>query len=89
MRAARTDANHREVVDTIRQLGVTVRDLSGVGDGIPDCVVLLRGRAVFVEIKTTRGKLKPKQLAFQAEGWPVRVIRSVDEAIQMIQACRG
>jgi Holliday junction resolvase len=88
MRAARTDSNHREVIDTLRQLGAVVLDLSAVGRGVADAVVLIGKHVVFVEIKTARGKLTPEQEKWHQEGWPVRVIRSVDEAIQMVQAMK-
>jgi len=34
---------------------------------------------VLVEVKTDKGKLRHKQEAFVAKGWPVRVVRTVED----------
>ncbi len=34
--------------------------------------------------QTVTGKLRPQQQAFQAKGWPVQIVRSVDEAIDVV-----
>ena len=41
-RAARTDANHRQIVDALRAVGCKVRSLAALGGGIPDLLVLGR-----------------------------------------------
>jgi hypothetical protein len=41
-----------------------------------------------VEVKMPKGKMNAKQQAFQ-EGWPVHVIRSEDDAINLIKRLRG
>jgi hypothetical protein len=87
--ASKVDRTHREVIDTLRQCGAQVLDLSRVGQGVPDALVHLSGRWTFVEIKAPKGKLTADQVVFQQQGWPVRVIRSREEAIQMIGALRG
>jgi hypothetical protein len=73
-RRARTDDNQAAIVAALRQLGCEVADLSGVGDGLPE----------LFEVKTAKGKLRPQQQAFQAKGWPVQVVRSVDEAVDVV-----
>jgi molybdopterin-biosynthesis enzyme MoeA-like protein len=97
-RRARTDDNQASIVAALRKLGCEVADLSGVGDGLPDLLVLVkvgkrtRKMAAFIsgprlllfEVKTARGKLRPQQQAFAAKGWPVQVVRSVDEAIDAV-----
>ena len=84
MRAKR-DGNEKEIVAALRQLGASVIYLN-----MPDAPDLLVGIAgecnVLIETKTPTGKLRPGQVAF-AENWqgtPVVVIRSIDEAIGLI-----
>ena len=58
-RRARVDANHRHVVQQLRDYGFTVTDLSGVGGGVPDIAVGIEARVkggrlpftLFMEIK--------------------------------------
>lgn len=38
-RAARTDANHTDVVGALRDVGTSVSSLAAVGHGVPDLVV--------------------------------------------------
>lgn len=85
---ARTDANHTEIVEALRSHGAQVLDLSRVGRGCPDILVHFEGKIALVEVKVGKGKLTPAQVEFQAEGWPVRVVRSVTEADQLMAALR-
>lgn len=87
-RAAKTDINHRELVDAMRNLGLQVLDLSRVGGGVPDTLVRFQRMWTFVEIKAGKGKQNPAQVAFAGE-WPVRVIRSVDDVVALVTALRG
>lgn len=51
-RAARTDANHSEIRDALRDVpGCVVGDTHSLGDGFPDLVIGWRGRWIPVEIK--------------------------------------
>lgn len=83
MRKKATDANGRELLAAFRSCGWLVLDLSGVGKGCPDVLVYRHGVYKLVEIKTAKGKLNARQQEFQAHGWPVTVIRSVDEVGQL------
>ena len=89
----RVDANHHEIVQAFRQLGCPVVDISAVGDGVPDIIVrhpTIRDMAFLVEIKTPKGKLNKRQMQWHAEwGELIRIIRSVDEAIQMVRDMSG
>lgn len=80
MRAARLDGNHAEIVDALRRTGRLVLSLARMGEGTPD---LLTWRAdegfKLREVKMPKGKLRRQQEAFQAKGWPVEVIRSVED----------
>jgi hypothetical protein len=53
----RTDANHAEFRALLNKCGVVYGDLSGVGRGWPDLLVLVRGVWQLVEIKD--GKKPP------------------------------
>ena len=50
-RAAKTDANHQEIVSAFRKLGCSVLLLHTVGGGCPDICVGLNRKSVLVEIK--------------------------------------
>lgn len=85
-RAARVDANHGEIVRAFNALGIRVLDLSAVGSGCPDLLILCRNRLALVEIKDgsktrARQALTPQQMAFRAQ-WtdaPLFIARSVDD----------
>jgi len=91
-RAAKTDANHAEIVQALRAIGCRVQDLSRVGGGVPDLLVGWRGRLALIEIKDgakvpSARALTPDQVKWHAEwqGMPVAVVKSADEAIQAVQ----
>ena len=73
MRAHRTDANHREIVDMLRDARFAVVDTSMVGSGFPDLVVSRNGITKLVEIKTLAGRLAYSQSNFMAD-WQDEVI---------------
>lgn len=50
-RAAKTDANHQEIVSAFRKLGCSVLPLHTVGGGCPDICVGKNRKSVLVEIK--------------------------------------
>jgi hypothetical protein len=85
---AKVDSTHAEVVAALRAAGRRVLDLSRVGGGVPDILVLYGGRLVLMEIKNPLGprggasksKLNEAQVAF-AHQWPVVVVRSAAEAL--------
>jgi hypothetical protein len=51
IRRSRTDDNQKQIVNVLRQVGATVQDTSGVGDGFPDLIVGYRGCNYLMEIK--------------------------------------
>jgi len=51
MRAARTDANHEQVVSALRAAGATVQSLASVGKGVPDLLVGHQGHTLLMEVK--------------------------------------
>lgn len=57
---------------------------TGLKAGVADLVVLDKdGRAIFLEVKTQKGRLSPKQLDFknlcEFLGYPYYVVRSVED----------
>jgi len=89
-RKARTDANHAEIVDALRQIGASVCDLSRVGSGCPDLLVGYRGVNLPLEVKDgskppSRQKLTPLEMEFR-RSWrgTVRTVCSVTEALDVV-----
>jgi VRR-NUC domain-containing protein len=87
-RHGRKDKNHGEIVEALKRVGCGVIDLSQLGGGVPDLLVSLRnGRRrelILVEVKTATGKLNARQRAFEAAGWEVYTVRSVDEVLKVV-----
>lgn len=88
-RAAKVDSNHGEIVQALRKVGCRVLDLSRVGQGCPDLLVSVAngkyGRdLVLMEIKAGRGQANAAQRAFEAQGWPVFLVRSVADALRVV-----
>jgi hypothetical protein len=84
MRARRTDANHTEIRDAMRDAGAEVFDLSGCGKGAPDTLVFTPGVGLrLVEIKVRKGKTTPAQDKFHAR-FPVEIVRTKEEAIALL-----
>jgi len=85
-RAARVDGNHHEITQALRRVGCRVMSLAALGSGCPDLLVRLPGHGdlMLMEVKSTRGKMNAAQRAFEGEGWPVFVVRSVDEALKLV-----
>lgn len=81
-RAAKTDANHTELVAAFRSLGYSVLSLARLGSGVPDALVARNGRSALVEFKSLKGKLNRDQLDFVTQ-WHgvIEVARSVDDVL--------
>jgi Holliday junction resolvase len=91
-RAAKVDANHAEIRDGMRKAGFAVFDCAGLGRGLPDLIAVKAGRVVFIEVKDgskvpSARKLTEAQqkvhAAFTANGYPIQVITSVEEAVRL------
>ena len=56
--------------------------------GMPDLMIAVRGRVAFMEVKTPSGRVSPAQKSvhenLSAQGLPVAVVRSVDDADRFI-----
>ena len=85
-RAAKVDANQQEIVDALRDVGAVV---FSIGQPL-DLLVALRGKLQLVEIKNPDGedKVSTSQKEtierLKAVGVEVKVIRSIDEAIDCL-----
>lgn len=78
--AAKVDANHSEIVGELRKRGIAVTSLAQIGKGVPDLLACFRGVLVLLEVKIPGEDLNAAQKEF-AEVWPVKVVRSKDEAV--------
>jgi hypothetical protein len=82
--AKRTDGNHSEIRQVMRDAGAEVEDMSGSGKGMADTLVYTPdGRLLLVEIKMPKGTLTAAQLRFHAR-FPVHIVRSAQEAIALV-----
>lgn len=91
MRACRIDANHVAVVEALRKAGATVQSLAGVGKGVPDLLVGIRGKTALFEVKDgakvpSARKLTPDQLAWHAawQGGTLAVVDGPEAALRML-----
>ena len=84
---AKRDANELPIVQALRQMGCLVARLDQPVD-LLIYVPMAQQRMHLVEVKVPGGKLNENQQDFIALGWPVHVIRSVDEAIELVKSLR-
>ena len=82
--AKRTDGNHADIRQAMRDAGCKVYDASGAGRGFPDTVVSTPdGRVLLVEIKMPNGKLTKAQVDFHRD-FPVEIVRTVQQAVELV-----
>ena len=83
-RAARVDANHKEIADGLRAIGRSVLSLHRLGSDAPDLLVGNGDANILLEVKTSKGKLSEGQKEF-FEWWrgPKAVVRTLEEAIEV------
>jgi len=91
VRAAKVDANQAAVVDALRKAGAMVQSLAGVGEGVPDLLIGIRGKLALFEIKDgskspSRRKLTPDQVKWHQKwaGYPVCTVDGVEAALRML-----
>lgn len=94
--AKRTDSNHADIRDGLRDAGWTVHDLSGAGGGVPDFMVPISpGIPHFLEVKDgdkplSAQKLTKAQEKWHAYAWRITTkVRSLDEAITALTWAKG
>lgn len=88
MRAARTDANQRDIIAALKKAGASVTSLHRVGGGVPDLLIGHQGRNLLAEVKLPNeasSKLNGTQERWHEE-WrgSVHVVRSSQEALALI-----
>lgn len=94
----KADANQRDIAAALRKAGCFVEMIqSATGRaGTPDLLVGNRGKTYLLEVKRPKakgqqaGELSPAQEAWHAawRGWPVAVVRTVEEALKAVGAMR-
>ena len=83
-RRARVDSNHGDIVTALRRLGWRVVSLASVGQGVPDLLAYRTGQPLrLLEVKAKGGVATPAQEAFMADGWPVTIVRSIDDVVAL------
>ena len=88
-RGGHLDANHAAVVNALRDFGILVKSLAGVGDGCADLLCGYRGTLALLEVKDggrppSERKLTKAEAEFIAT-WPkAYVVTSADEAIRVV-----
>lgn len=91
-RAAKVDANQAEIVAALRKVGAFVQSLAMVGQGCVDLLVGYRGCWFALEIKDGSKSPSEQKLTPDEQRWheqaglraPVFVVRSVEEALEVI-----
>jgi hypothetical protein len=94
MRGKKKDANHDEIAEYLEKAGLLVEDMSAVGRGVPDLLVAYRNVIKMVEIKnkkTSYGRkgLNGLQRKLVDRGFPVCVVRSLEEAAEFVSLLKG
>lgn len=80
----RVDGNHAEIVEALRKSGWQVVSLAAVGDGVPDLLAYRPGQPLrLLEVKATRGVITRLQEQFMAQGWPITIVRTVDDVLDL------
>lgn len=77
---AKRDANEGGIIAALEALGCLVYRI----DTPVDLLVLYRGTIHLCEVKQRKGKLTSAQSLF-AQYWPIHILRSVDDAIALVQ----
>lgn len=84
---AKVDANHASIIEIARGIGATCIDTSRLGRGVPDAVVIWRGRAYLCEFKVKGGTMTPAEKRFALFcREPVHRIETADQLLGLIGA---
>jgi hypothetical protein len=90
VRAARTDANAKEIDKALKRRGATVATTDGVGSGFPDRVVGFKGNNFLLEYKDGSNPPSKRKLSGCQERWhsswagQVDVVTNPEEAIMVV-----
>ncbi len=89
-KAAKIDANQKQIVEALRQAGCTVQSLATVGKGCPDLIVGRDGRNFLVEVKDGAKVPSARKLTDDEKRWhenwsgQVCIVENVDEALRLV-----
>jgi hypothetical protein len=86
---AKRDENESGIVRVFQDMGCLVWRLDRPVDLLVYIFQSLSERLHLVEVKMPKGGLNDKQKAFIDAGWPVHVVRSEDDAINLIKRLRN
>ena len=84
MRLARDnkrDANEREIIDALQSIGAKVIQLDRF-----DLLVKYKEKIFLIEVKSKTGKLTESQQELIDDGWPLNIVRTVEQAYNVIGA---
>ena len=89
--ARKVDDNQALIVSALRAAGHQVTLMHAVGAGFPDLIICRNGGVEFFEVKGARGRLTPAQKQFfeRWQGPPIRIVRTVTEALTFASALKG
>jgi hypothetical protein len=73
------DGTEPEILDALHRVGADFIRLDAF-----DVLVLFRGQLTMLECKTRRGRATRNQTVLVQRGWPLRFVRTADEALQAI-----
>lgn len=84
----KVDANQGDIVRALERVGAKVQSLAGVGDGVPDLLVLRHGKLYLLEVKGPKTPLTPAESEWHAKweraGGVVAIVRTPKEALEAI-----
>ena len=78
MRPRRTDANSRELLAALRRMGWVCIPTHELRNFV-DIMACRAGQVRLIELKTDRGKLTASQERLIDEGWPIHLVRTVED----------
>jgi hypothetical protein len=93
-RTRKTDGNHAQLLNTFRELQLSVHDTHELGGGFGDCVVGVPGVNVLVEIKDDSLPPSKRDLTEDEHEFhriwrgPLVIVESIDHAIKVAKRMR-
>ena len=94
-KAAKIDANQKQIVEALRKAGCSVQSLATVGKGYPDLIVGRHGRNFLIEVKDGAKVPSARKLTNDEKRWHdnwqghVAVVEDVNEALKLVNESEG